>query len=127
MRSKVSLLLSLAAWLLATGSHWDLVQTFAWGRMIALYSQSMPLQEAIRLTFTPENMCGVCEVVADAQQDANAATAPLTARDAKILLAPGDFPSVVLAAPQPERWPTFGVTTPDGFLTPPPLPPPRLA
>ena len=35
MRRKLSLVLTLTAWLLATGSHWDLVQTFAYARMFA--------------------------------------------------------------------------------------------
>ena len=43
MRRQVSIVLVLAAWLLATGSQWDLAQTFAWGRMITTYSASMPL------------------------------------------------------------------------------------
>ena len=68
MRRKLSLITMLFAWLLATGSHWDLVQTFAWGRMIATYSQSMSLTEAVRLTFTPDNLCGICESVSAAKQ-----------------------------------------------------------
>jgi hypothetical protein len=48
MRRKFSLILTLAAWLLATGSHWDLVQTFGWGRMIATYSQSMSFAQAVK-------------------------------------------------------------------------------
>src|ERR1700712_3398132 len=68
-----SLLLTLTAWLLATGSHWDLLQTFAWGRMLATYSQSMPLLEAAQKTFSPDGMCGICHAVADAKQKESAA------------------------------------------------------
>jgi len=46
MRRQLSLILTLTAWLLATGSHWDLVQTFALGRMFASYAQSMSFTQA---------------------------------------------------------------------------------
>lgn len=66
-------ILVLCAWLLATGAQWDLLQGFAWGRMVANYSRTMPLTEALRLTFTPDNLCGVCAFVADAKTRAGAA------------------------------------------------------
>ncbi len=53
MRRRLSLLTLLTAWLLATGSQWDMVQTLGWGRMIVRYSQTMTLAQAVRLTFTP--------------------------------------------------------------------------
>jgi hypothetical protein len=72
MRRKISLVLTLAAWLLATGSQWDLAQTFAWARMIASYSRTMSVADAVRKTFDGE-MCAICDAVQDArqQQDAN--------------------------------------------------------
>jgi hypothetical protein len=68
MRQKVSLILTLSAWLFATGSQWDLVQTFAWGRMITGYAQEMSLPAAVKKTFSPETMCELCHAVADAKQ-----------------------------------------------------------
>jgi hypothetical protein len=68
MRRRLSILSLLFAWLLATGSQWDLVQTFAWGKMIVSYARTMPLTEAVRLTFTPGNMCGLCSAVSEAKQ-----------------------------------------------------------
>lgn len=128
MRRRTSLILTLAAWLLATGSHWDLVQTFAWGRMIATYSQTVPLSEAIRLTFTPENMCGVCSAVSTAkQQQSETAAIPGGKLDGKVLLVFAPVPAPVVAAP------SFVSTVFDLFSVPvseraaPPVPPPRLA
>ncbi len=69
MSAKLSLILTLFAWLFATGSHWDLVQTFAWGKMFATYSQSMSYMDAAKLTFSADNLCGVCKIVAEATQD----------------------------------------------------------
>ncbi|MCC5023765.1 MAG: hypothetical protein J6386_13725 [Candidatus Synoicihabitans palmerolidicus] len=89
MRRRFALILSLVAWLFATGCHWDLVQTFAWGKRFATYAQSMSYADAARLTFTPDNLCNVCELVQDARQqtDAEGQPAPVSAGTQKILLA----------------------------------------
>ena len=79
MRHKLSLVLTLCAWLLATGSHWDVVQTFAWGRMIATYSQTMSLTQAVEKTFSAGATCGVCAVVATAKSQDSANPAAPTA------------------------------------------------
>lgn len=63
MCRRLLLIVTLSAWLLATGSPWDLMQTFAWGRMIATYSESMSLQQAVRKTFSGDAMCSVCQMV----------------------------------------------------------------
>ena len=125
MRHRLSLVLTLFAWLLATGSHWDLVQTFGWGRMIATYSQTMSLSEAIRLTFTPENMCGVCSAVATAKQQTNDDAIPGGKLDGKVLLVFAPTPDIVVAAPDfLSRSPSdrrIATTT----RAAPPVPPPR--
>lgn len=92
MRRQLSLVLTLAAWLFATGSHWDLVQTFAWGRMFATYAQSMPLLQAVQKTFATDGMCGICEMVQNAkEQGAGDAKTPGAKASEKIFLvsAPG--------------------------------------
>jgi len=68
MRRQVSIVLVLTAWLLATGSQWDLAQTFAWGRMITTYSASMPFAVAVQKTFDGE-MCPICRAVQQAKQE----------------------------------------------------------
>lgn len=117
--------MTLAAWLLATGSHWDLVQSFAWGRMIATYSQSMPLAQAIRLTFTADNMCGVCEIVQTGKQDP--ATPGAGKLDLKVQLAFQAVPVVVIEAPAVNPWHGYERTPPSVPRTAPPVPPPRAA
>ena len=87
MRQRISLILTLTAWLLATGSHWDLVQTYAWGRMIADYSGQMTLADAVTKTFSPKTMCRLCRAVADAKQrSANNPAIPGGKSPGKILL-----------------------------------------
>jgi hypothetical protein len=130
---RLSAILVLCAWLLANGAHWDLVQGFAWGRMIANYSQSMPLAEALRLTFTADNLCGVCEFVADGKTraDADGTTPEAIPRDpsAKVPLLLATAPEhlfVFASAPAPE-WPAEQFR-PDARARPaPPTEPPRAA
>ena len=130
MYRRFSLILTLTAWLLATGSHWDLVQTFGWGRMIATYSRSMPLLRAVKQTFSGDEMCGVCALVhhAKEQQDADNAKVPGTKAPAKIFLM-GAPSALVFASPASV---CVGVV-PAGSAAlsmdrvVPPLPPPRVA
>jgi len=127
MRRKLSLVLTLAAWLLATGSQWDLAQSFAWSRMIVTYSHSMSLTQAVQKTFDGE-MCAICAAVQDARQQESAATpAPGSRLTAKIIL---------VCVPRPAR--LFHPVTFCAGLAPavsaplstersaPPSPPPRV-
>lgn len=128
MRRKVSLLTMLAAWLLATGSHWDLVQTFAWGRMIATYVQTMPLSEAVRLTFTPDNLCDVCEVVSVAKQQEQTPAVPLeNLAAAKIPLIHQPAPVFVVELPAGTRLRPDESSWATRARCAPPTPPPRFA
>lgn len=125
MRRKLSLITMLTAWLLATGSHWDLVQTFAWGRMIATYSQSMPLAQAVRLTFTPDNLCGICESVSEARQHQDSALPSEAKSLGKILLVFQPKPAFVIALPVSEKWMHAESAPVLRDRAQPPVPPPR--
>lgn len=125
MRRKLSLITMLTAWLLATGSHWDLVQTFAWGRMIATYSQSMPLAQAVRLTFTPDNLCGICESVSEARQHQDSALPSEVKSLGKILLVFQPQPVFVAEQPEAGKWAACDETPAVRDRSPPPVPPPR--
>ncbi len=117
----------LVAWLLATGGQWHVVQSVAWVRMIANYARTMPLDEAVRLTFTADNMCGVCELVSAAQQQSghNEVLPVGTSLDTK---APLTFPPrpdnffVTVSAP---KWSLSDQALPVSERSAPPLPPPR--
>jgi hypothetical protein len=130
MRRQLSLILTLSAWLLATGSPWDLVQTFGWGRMIATYSQSMPLLQAVKKTFSGEALCGVCELVQSATQRQDAAGAKVAGTKApeKIFFVSAPR-ALVFASPAPMCAGLVpDVSAPSSAERPaPPLPPPRSA
>jgi hypothetical protein len=125
MRQRLQLSALLLAWLMATGSQWDVVQVFAWGRMFASYSRIMPLESALRLTFKPDNMCSVCKLVKAAkQQQEQSPAAPLKARG-KILLVFAPVPTVVIAAISTEQWSVGMKTMRSAERSAPPIPPPR--
>lgn len=127
MRQRISLILTLAAWLLATGSHWDLVQTYAWGRMVAEYARAMPFADAVAKTFSPQTMCPICHAVAEArQQESKDPGVPGTKTPEKILLVRAPASPGCVA-----RIPTFvcRLQAPSSPLSAdraaPPVPPPR--
>lgn len=127
MRQRLSLIFTLAAWLLATGSQWDLVQTFAWGRMFATNVRSMSVLEAAKRTLSPEGRCELCNAVSDAkQQQENPATVPGGKLDAKILLAFEAAPSPVVAAPEFSPWSLSDPLVSSLARSAPPVPPPRV-
>ena len=126
MSRRASLILTLTAWLFATGSHWDIVQTFAWGKMFATYAQSMSYTDAARLTFSADNLCDVCEIVDEAKNGNNSEQSqPGTAGTQKIQLALGGIEQIAVFRPDSDRWPHHEVTLPRGWAQAPPLPPPR--
>lgn len=100
MRRKFSLVLTLAAWLLATGSQWDMAQTFAWGRMLVTYSRTMSLTQAAQKTFDGE-MCPICIAVQEAKQGQNpdGLPAPDNKLTAKIIIFAGAPATPLLTRP----------------------------
>lgn len=131
---RFSTVVVLFAWLLASGAQWDVLQGFAWGRMIATYSRTMPLDEAVRLTFTPDNLCEVCEFVADSRTRATDTTANGEAPAAGDSLAKAKHPLatppayvfVFASLPEPE-WPREVFSVDDHARSAPPTEPPRAA
>jgi len=130
VRQKLSLILTLVAWLLATGSQLDAVQAFAWVRMFAANAHELPLGAALERTFSPEGRCHLCVAVSEAKQqqrDNAPASAPETGQfGAKILLAFQPVPDVSLVAPETGAWPAGIETVGSVGRAAPPLPPPRV-
>jgi hypothetical protein len=124
MRQRLQLSALLLAWLMATGSQWDLVQVFAWGRMFASYSRTMSVESALRLTFKPDNLCAVCRLVKAVRQQEQSPAAPLKERG-KILLVFAPVPVEVIASAPSERWPVEIKTMRSAERRAPPIPPPR--
>jgi hypothetical protein len=128
MRHRLQIVTVLFAWLVATGSQWDLVQAFAWSRMIIGYSRTMPLVEAVRLTFQPDNLCSLCEMVKTAkQQQSREPGAPASSAVSKARVIFQAPPAVVVAPPRVAPWRVAGPVAAGIGRTAPPIPPPRFA
>ena len=116
--------LALVTCLLASGVQWPAVQTLGWAQMIVNHARTMPLAEAVRLTFSGEELCAVCEFV-QAAQDAERQPMQAGGGGDKLLLAPGPRTAVVVTPP------VFltSITPEDRWAAParaaPPVPPPR--
>ncbi|MBE2216207.1 MAG: hypothetical protein IAE82_20200 [Opitutaceae bacterium] len=114
----------MSAWLLATGVHWDAIQVFAWGRMFADNARTLPALAALRQTFDPQEMCGMCCAVQQAKREQREAVA--VGQDmgkAPLVIQP--VASVVVAVPAAHRGVTLESAVADAEREAPPVPPPR--
>ncbi len=130
MRLRIAQLVACFAWLLASGGHWDVIQTFAWGRMIVGYSRTMSLDEAVTQTFDADNLCGVCEWVAESKtrDSASGTDTPgdLVAKARPPLAMP---PTYVFfhASSAVREWPRHEAQRVEQWRDAPPVEPPRAA
>lgn len=130
MLRRLQLLSVLAAWLLASGSQWDVMQVLAWGRMVAVYSQNMSVVEAVQLTFRREGMCDVCRLVESAkhqEQEQAGAVPGADQREGKVLFFQPAAGETIRVAGADERWALTHDALPPSERAAPPAPPPRSA
>lgn len=105
VRHRLALSLTLAAWLLATGAQWDLVQTFAWARMFTDNVRTLPVGEGFARTFSPEGRCDICNAVSTAkEQQEKSSTVPDSKFGGKIFLIYQAAPGPVVTAPEFSPW-----------------------
>jgi hypothetical protein len=109
--------------------------------MIVNYSRTMPVADAVRMTFTADSLCGVCEFVADTKTraDATLATSPTTVKDplsasadsaaakGKLLLATAPTHFNVYCSSITTAWPTEQFLADACARPAPPVEPPRAA
>ena len=67
--NRAGALLALGSMLLASGSHWVLLQSLAFGSMIIRYAQDTPLRAAVAMTFDGKHPCPLCHAVQEGRQD----------------------------------------------------------
>lgn len=53
------------------GGHWAVLQSVAWGTMIANYSKSSSLASAVQETFSGKKPCRLCHVVEEGRKQEN--------------------------------------------------------
>lgn len=62
-------MLCLVCALYLSGAHWMLLQTAAWTGMLVTRVQTTTVAEAVQSTFSGDEPCGLCTVIAKQQQD----------------------------------------------------------
>jgi len=112
-----------AAWLFATGLHWDALQLVAWGNMFANYSESMTSGEALQATVQGET-CPLCDAADEGRRQDSEHFGP-GASQGKAPLLPLPSHTFIVERPRIEEWPEFMVISEEAPLAPPPTPPPR--
>jgi hypothetical protein len=114
------------AWLMATGTHWDVVQVAAWSHMWARNLQTESIIEAFASTFSPEQMCGLCKSVQAAKNDPSPDGITLNPLSEKAPLLPLSSPLVNLCPPVVvTAFHHVAQSAPETERRTPPLPPPR--
>src|SRR5439155_4014463 len=114
--------LAVVALTFALGGHWAILQSVAWMTMVAGYSQTAPLKEALVKTFDGKHPCSICKFVANGKKSEQK-------RETQKLLTKLDFflasTPAALFPPVPEA---FHFTPPPAARArseTPPTPPPR--
>ena len=127
VRPRFQILLVAFLGVIATGEQWDLIQAFAWGRMVTQYARTVPLNEAVAKTFDGE-MCPICQMVASARKrEQSRSNMPETKVYSKILLFHQAAPDAVAGARPSVAWfPSEPAALTVGRAAPP-VPPPRAA
>lgn len=109
---KLGALLALCAVLMASGVHTVALQSYGWAKMFEVYSESAPVATAIELTFSGQELCGVCVLSQATQQDL-ADSLELTLDEQKPLVQLTQ--NLAWQCPSPEEPPQHGFTPPRNF------------
>lgn len=125
VRGKLPLLFTLASWLIATGSHWDLVQIGAWGRMFAQNVQVLPLSAALKLTFSEEGRCNVCSAVSSAKESGPETEASAAGKLSSKMLVFFTQPALFWEAPAKPGFQVVAYLVESRDRSAPAVPPPR--
>jgi hypothetical protein len=104
-------LFCLATVLLSSGFHTVALQGYAWLKMYDAYHQSLPASQALELTFSGDELCGICVISQDTLDDLSESLElslgeqkPLVSLSTEPLAHSAGFPfgSVLKSGPTPE-------------------------
>jgi hypothetical protein len=121
-------LLCLLALMTGLGAPWWVLQSIAWGRMLAVYSQSDSLPQAVIKTFDGQHPCSWCVAIRAGRQEQRnqQPDTPTTKPDFRTdLFCESGLDPVLL--PPTDCWDAAGFVprAPSEFKLSPPKPPPR--
>jgi len=126
VRQRIQVLVVTLLCFIAAGAQWDLVQVYAWGRMMADHSRTMTLSDAVSKTFDGE-MCPICRMVAKARQkEQSQSNVPEVRIESKILLFFQAVPAVIVGAPRAVACFPGDASAMTKDRSAPPVPPPKI-
>lgn len=107
-----------------TGAPPALIQLWGWGSMFVRFAEHMPAGQALQLTMSGSRLCGACEVVNAASEQAQDDAVQQILQDIRLFLPVPDGRSRVrLAQASPAR--AHSETAPAARHERPGVPPPR--
>ena len=125
MRRRFAIFSLLIAWLLATGSQWDVVQVIAWGRMFTGYVRTMSVGQALEQTFDAEKPCALCCAVRNVQQQEKTNLPPEVRLRDKLVLVFQPVPVLLVATRESFAWQLHDRRPLSAGRAAPLVPPPR--
>lgn len=125
MRRRIAMISLLTAWLLATGSQWDVVQVFAWGKMFAGYVQTLSVRQALAETFDADKPCSLCCAVREAKRQENKQVPPEIRLREKLTLVFQPTTDFLASVSIETSWPEAGSLQAGRGRAEPTVPPPR--
>jgi hypothetical protein len=114
------------ALIISVATPWSLLQSAAWFGMLVRYSQTVPLRDAVEMTFDGNHPCLLCKIVRQGMEDERERKPGASLSDTKFELA---LPALAeFAFYPPSQDSIYPSSNPTGQLPhQPPAPPPRLA
>ena len=118
----------LIALLMTLGVHWILLQSVAWVGMVAEYSRSASVREALRETFDGQHPCRLCLQIRDGREQQKREQAKIpwlqTVRVPDWFFEPRAVFAPIISTAAAEAVPFVPKARSD-FIESPPTPPPR--
>ena len=122
---RVTLFVVLVAFTFSCGGQWYVLQGIAWTNMIREFAETVPLTQAVQMTFSGQYPCDLCKVIAEKKQSDNLKIATMQKQVKKRVST-----ELALALPSASVSSQAFLIRPDFFQTrseTPPTPPPRGA
>lgn len=98
---RLGALLALSAVLLASGLHTVAMQSYCWAKMFDVYNEFVSVPEAVEMTLSGQDLCGVC-ILSEETQKSMVASLELSV-NGKIQLVRTAQPSIIKRVNPPAR------------------------
>jgi hypothetical protein len=108
----------------ASGGHWMLLQSVAWGGMMLEYARADGLAAAVETVFDGRHPCGLCKEIHNQRSSEQKPDAPLNAHKLELFFSQ----TPLFVVPEPRAWVQVAHDTAASIRAIEPLlPPPRAA